>query len=297
MTITPVNDMPVATADAYTTNEDVVLTVVTPGVLSNDADIDGDALTVTVVTGTAHGTLKLLVNGDFSYAPKHNYHGTDSFTYQACDGSSLCSQTTVTLTINPVNDAPAASNDEATTLENKVLDGPSVLLNDNDLDGDALAVASTVVIGPANGTLELRTDGTYRYTPNPKYYGKDQFTYRVCDNGTPSQCAEATVTIRVDRTADILVYEGISPNGDNWNEYLEIEDIDMFPRNKVSIYNRWGNLVYEETGYNNQDRVWKGTANRGHLVGGDQLPDGTYFYIINLGNGSAPVKGYIMINR
>jgi gliding motility-associated-like protein len=297
ITITPVNDRPIATGEVYETDEDTKLVISVTGVLQNDTDVDADPLDASLVTGPVGGTLKLLATGDFTYTPNRNYNGTDSFTYKACDAGGLCSQVVVTITIHPVNDFPAAKDEQARTLESKALDGPTVLVNDSDLDGDALAVTVAPISGPAHGTLELRVDGTYRYTPNPKYYGEDSFTYQVCDNGTPSLCTQATVTIQIIRTPDILVYEGISPNGDNWNEHWEIEDIDMFPRNKVSIYNRWGNLVYEENGYNNVDKVWKGLANRGQRVGSDDLPDGTYFYIINLGDGSALLKGYIVINR
>src|SRR6185369_7424621 len=91
ITITGVNDAPVAVNDSYTTPEDTTLNIATPGVLINDSDVDGDTL---------NG------NGSFSYVPATNYNGPDSFTYKANDGQADSGIATVSLTITGVNDAP-----------------------------------------------------------------------------------------------------------------------------------------------------------------------------------------------
>ena len=87
LTVTSVNDAPTAGNDSYTTAEDTPLTVAAPGVLGNDADVEGTALTAVLVSGPAHGTLTLNSNGSFTYTPDANYNGPDSFTYKASDGS------------------------------------------------------------------------------------------------------------------------------------------------------------------------------------------------------------------
>ncbi len=203
----------------------------------------------------------------------------------------------MTVTVIPVNDTPIAKDDYVETNESTLLTGSTLLANDSDVDKDQLKVNTTPVVTPLHGTLKLNEDGTYTYEPVFEYYGPDSFTYEVCDSGNPTLCAQATVSINVIRTADLLVYEGISPNNDGKNDAWFIRDIDLYPGNKVSIYNRWGNLVYEERGYDNVNKVWSGISNRGHQVGGNELPDGTYFYIISLGNGSKLVKGYVVLNR
>src|SRR5207247_1982131 len=86
ITVVAVNDPPVAAGDNYSTNEDATLTVVAPGVLANDTDVDGDALTAIVVSGPSHGTLTLRANGRISYTPAANYNGLERFTYRATDG-------------------------------------------------------------------------------------------------------------------------------------------------------------------------------------------------------------------
>ncbi|MDF1548072.1 MAG: gliding motility-associated C-terminal domain-containing protein, partial [Bacteroidales bacterium] len=92
----------------------------------------------------------------------------------------------------------------------------------------------------------------------------------------------------------IVVYDGFSPNDDGINETFVIEGLINYPNHKLTIFNRWGNKVYEASPYNND---WDGTNLFGLTVGGKKLPVGTYFYIIELGNGEKPIKGYIYINR
>ena len=133
----PTNSPPVAVNDAYSTNEDTVLNVAAPGVLSNDSDPDGDTLTAIKVTNPSHGTVTLNSNGSFTYTPSANYNGTDSFTYQANDGQANSNTATVTITINAVNDAPVAVNDAYSTNKDIALNvtAPGVLGNDTDAEG------------------------------------------------------------------------------------------------------------------------------------------------------------------
>src|SRR5262249_31907265 len=109
LSVTAVNDPPVAVSDSYTTAEDTALTVGAPGVLGNDTDADGDPLRAVLVNGPANGTLTLNVDGSFTYTPNANWNGTDSFTYKVNDGTVDSNTVTVTLTVTPVNDAPTAT--------------------------------------------------------------------------------------------------------------------------------------------------------------------------------------------
>ena len=137
-----VNHPPVAVYDAYTLNENTTLTVAGPGVLGNDSDPDGDALTAVLVTPPAHGTVTLNTDGSFSYTPQHNYVyalGVDSFTYQAYDGLAYSNTATVTLTVNPVgyegDVAPRPDGDGTLTIADWVQEGRYIVNLDTPAPG------------------------------------------------------------------------------------------------------------------------------------------------------------------
>src|SRR5205085_909908 len=129
LTVTPVNDPPVAANDSYSTAEDTPLAVSAPGVLGNDTDVDGDRLSAALVSGPAHGTVTLSSDGSFTYTPAPTYSATDPFTYRASDGALNTNAATVSLTVTPVNDPPVAANDSYSTPEEKALSvaAPGVL--------------------------------------------------------------------------------------------------------------------------------------------------------------------------
>ena len=90
--------------------------------------------------------------------------------------------------------------------------------------------------------------------------------------------------------------KGFSPNGDNENPSWQIENIEDYPDNVVRVFNRWGNEIIEIRGYNNADKAWLGQSD-GQLTIGDEVPDGTYFYLIDLGDGSEPLSGFVIVKR
>ena len=133
ITVTAVNDPPTAVNDAYSVNQDAVLTVNAPGVLWNDADIDSIAITAVQAVAPAHGTVNLAADGSFVYTPVSGYTGTDSFTYQAYDGAAYSSVATVSITVQAVNHAPTANAQSVTTAE----DTPkAITLAGSDPDGN-----------------------------------------------------------------------------------------------------------------------------------------------------------------
>jgi PKD repeat protein len=191
----PANNAPVAVNDSYSTNEDTPLTVAAPGVLGNDSDIDGNPLTAVLVSGPGNGTLTLNSDGSFSYTPVANFNGSDSFTYVANDGLADSNIATVTIAVNPVNDAPVANGDSYSTNEDTPLTVASlgVLANDSDIDGDPLT--ARLVSGPGNGTLTLNSDGSFSYTPVANFNGSDSFTYVANDGLADSNIATVTIAV------------------------------------------------------------------------------------------------------
>ncbi|HEY0548048.1 MAG TPA: Ig-like domain-containing protein, partial [Verrucomicrobiae bacterium] len=195
ITVTPINDPPVAANDDYTVNEDTVLTVTLPGLLANDVDPDGDALTSVLLSNVTHGALTLNPDGSFVYTPAANFHGVDSFLYRAGDGASFSSAALVRITVAPVNDMPIARDDSYTTTEDTTLTIPlpGALANDSDADGDVLT--AIMVSNPAHGSLSLNSNGGFVYRPNTNYNGMDTFTYRATDGGLASDIATVTLTV------------------------------------------------------------------------------------------------------
>ena len=109
ISITAVNDPPVADDDSYTTAEDTALhKPKNAGVLIGDTDAENDPLTAVQVTGPSHGTLSLSADGSFTYTPAANFNGPDSFTYSADDGQDSSTPATVSISVTAVNDPPSA---------------------------------------------------------------------------------------------------------------------------------------------------------------------------------------------
>uniref|UniRef100_UPI0031D78178 tandem-95 repeat protein n=1 Tax=Chitinophaga sp. TaxID=1869181 RepID=UPI0031D78178 len=207
ITVKKLNHAPVAVNDNYTLAEDVPYT---GNVLTNDTDVDGDALTASLIVAPVKGTVVLNADGSFTYTPDADYNGLDSLKYRVCDNGSpgMCDTGTVIFTVTAVNDAPVAVNDAVTVTEDTPATG-NVLTNDTDVEGDALT--ASLLVAPVNGTVVLNADGSFTYTPNADYNGLDSLKYRVCDNGSPSMCDTGTVIFTVTAVND-------NPSGSNTTE-------------------------------------------------------------------------------
>jgi hypothetical protein len=189
------NAPPIAKADAYTTNEDTPLEIAAPGLLANDTDADGNPLQVEVVTYPS-GDLDVRADGSFSYMPYQDSDGDDSFTYRISDGLAWSETVLVSIDVIAVNDPPIVEGEQYETPFETTLDVPSpgVLANDYDpIEFDALT-ASGPLSGPAHGTVALRSNGSFTYTPDAGFYGGDSFIYRVSDS-QPGGTASADITV------------------------------------------------------------------------------------------------------
>ncbi|MGV0795174.1 Ig-like domain-containing protein [Mycolicibacterium sp. XJ1819] len=197
ITVTPVNDAPVARNDSYTVAEDTTLNVpAASGVLAGDTDVDGDTLVVTGHTQPANGTVIVSSNGALSYTPDADFHGTDTFSYTISDGNGGTDSATVTITVTPVNDAPVARDDSYTVAEDTTLNVPAaggVLAGDTDVDGDTLTVTGHTQ--PANGTVTVSANGALTYTPDADYHGTDTFSYTISDGNGGTDSATVTITV------------------------------------------------------------------------------------------------------
>jgi len=293
ITVTEDNIPLVAYDDVATVNEDEILNGTT--VLVNDIDDVGNILTVTTtpIVDVTNGILTLNSDGTYIYTPNADYYGTDSFEYEVSNNEtpSEIDIALVTITVVPVNDIPIAVNDTLSGNLNVDIPG-DVSLNDIGL-GDT-TIVFVVDIDVKNGTVDFNDDGTFTYTPDTDFSGADSLIYEITD--ADGETSKATVYLDVipDDNPDIKIPDGFSPNGDGINDHFVIESIENYPNNTIVIINRWGNKVYEAGPYSND---WDGINKFGVNVGGVILPEGTYFYILILEDGSTPIKGYIYLKK
>ncbi len=184
----PVNDPPLAAPDTVVTDEDVAIVI---AVTENDTDPDSDQLNVSIESGPSLGSAVPNGDGTITYTPNLNANGNDTFSYTVSDGNGGAASATVAVSIAARNDAPIALPDSASTPEDNAVD-VAVLVNDSDVDGDALSVT----VGPASsGATVVNPDQTITYTPNPDTNGTDSFVYTVSDGA--GGAASATVTVVV----------------------------------------------------------------------------------------------------
>src|SRR5207244_5907748 len=171
-TVTAANDAPVANSMATSLNEDS-----SKAITLTATDVDGNRLTHSIVTMPAHGTLTG-TPPSVTYVPAANYHGLDSFTFKANDGTADSNTATVSLTINSVNDAPVARAASYTTPPNTPLTKQLVA---SDVDGDPLTYAITTL--PNKGTVTVNpATGVFVYTPLPGKAGSDFFRFKANDS-------------------------------------------------------------------------------------------------------------------
>lgn len=190
---------PVAQDDHYTVAAGGVLNVQKPGVLANDISGSGSFLQVTELGATSGGTVSLNGTGAFSFTPNAGFIGTAFFQYKINDGlnTSLNFGTAfINVVANgPTNSAPVAKNDTFNVKKNGQLgiSKPGVLGNDTDANNDPLR--AFLVKGPSHGTLILKLDGGFVYTPAKGFVGTDTFTYRANDGAANSNTATVTFNI------------------------------------------------------------------------------------------------------
>ena len=178
-----------ASGQSVSTNEDSSKSITLDASVGN-----GGVVSHVITSGPVHGTLSG-TGVNVSYTPHANYNGPDSFTFKATYGAAFSAEATVSIMVLPVNDAPSAQPDSATTFKNTAVN-IAVLANDVDPDGDQLTAA--IATAPANGTASVTGGGgMINYRPRNGFTGIDSFSYRARDGrgGTST----ATVTVNVQR--------------------------------------------------------------------------------------------------
>ena len=309
--VNPVNDPPVVDTVLVAGEENDILFFTADQFTSQFSDIDGDTLVnINIVSLPANGMLLLdgepVAVGDtipvekinqLAFEPETNFDGVTEFLWNGYDGTAYAEQPAPVIITIGENNLLRARDSEELVDEDMLFLESSLVPNVINPTGHAIIFDTVPVANVQHGVLILNVDGTYRYTPDEGFVGEDAFTFRVCNQDDPPECAEATVTITVRRRSSIVIFKGFSPDGDGRNDVWRIPNIEEYPNNTVQIFNRWGNRVFEATGYNNTDKAWGGG---GTGLTESNVPDGTYYYLIDLGPEGLqekPLSGYLIVNR
>lgn len=185
---------------------------------------------------------------------------------------------------------PQVQPDSFTTFLERDFDA-SVITNDQ-LAGVA-EWELTITTPPTKGTLNMNPDGSFNYNPNAEYCGTDYFEYEICNVLCPDFCDVARVDLNVILEEDnsIVAPNVITPNGDKYNENFIIPQLyanpTNYPDNKFMVVNQWGDIVYEKDNYQND---WNGVNNNGK-----ELPQATYYYVFDFGDGREKISGKVVI--
>ncbi len=307
VTVLPINDPPifvsVIPAILDTIFEDSTLRV---SRLAFDAE--GDPIVYEITNTHGGGTMPNDPDPDFAdfsyqFTPEPNYNGESKWELKACDNFGACTTVQFKIPITPVNDAPVVIDDYRDAQSGIVTTYNDVLDNDLFIEApykefyDIFEADSTdtLVIDHLetfNGTAIINTDGEIQYAPSFEFMGTDSIRYWVRDSGNLYDSGLVVINVG---PPPFKIYQGLSPNNDGQNDYWRIDGIEEFSNNLVRLYDRFNNLVFEITGYNNESNHWKGQANHG--LAKSALPEGTYFYSILLGDGSGPIGGYVVLKR
>ena len=288
ITVNPVNDVPTAANDTFEVYEDspTVLTVA-----SNDADVDRDTLRVTVLSQPPNGTAAVQNLSRVRYTPDANFNGIDQFNYRLTDGATpnfLCPTARVFIKVLPVNDAPVAKADTIWVSRRDSLYSVVMEQNDFDIEGDILN--ANLLQQAQSGSVLFDASGNLLYQPDLYDMRSFSMDYKVCD---VSLCDTGRVMVIYlkqpeEIRTELFIPEGFSPDGDGINDLYELQGAEAYAPVQINIMNRQGVTVYESFNYKN---TWDGTFN------GEGLPDGTYFYVLELAQGGGTHKGHIILQR
>ncbi|MBZ0256165.1 tandem-95 repeat protein, partial [bacterium] len=206
ISVSAVDDAPIALTDEYYMLEDTAIIVPAPGVLANDSDAEGAALSASLVEGASNGLFTFNTDGSFEFVPAADFNGDATATYLASDGG-LEIAATIIIHVTPVNDAPTVEGAEFSTNENAslVITTDQLLSTSSDVDGDAIYRFVSLVTPPAHGEITQApgmppytndpAETILIYSPEPQFNGADSFTFVVTDGTDFSEPAEVVINV------------------------------------------------------------------------------------------------------
>jgi gliding motility-associated-like protein len=175
-----------------------------------------------------------------------------------------------------------------------VNESAAICINAYDPDNDVVSI-STIEVAEGNAEI-MDTDSAnlcFDIVPGINFLGQVSVILAVRDNGVPAMYDSVIVSLWVEPKLEFS--QAISPNNDGINDFLVITGIEKFPGNTLTVFNRWGDIVYSKESYNNEIDVWEGQA----FYNGSKTnaSEGTYFYILEIEGYSKPIKGFVVLKR
>jgi gliding motility-associated-like protein len=243
---------------------------------------------------SANGTLTASVNGNIINYEFHWYDGEEekptadylgdtyeeleigTYSVKAQNTTTGCWSDVVSAEIIDAREYPEVSVDFTSSLCEQT-DGSAFLSITNGVNVD--------IVNWSNTQMD-EYEGVSIFEIPPGDYYMEAITPMGCSSGK-----EFTVP------TEISIFNGVSANGDGLNDLFQIDCIEYFPGNQVKIFNRGGELVFETVDYGNSGSSFEGQGNRGIYLGSEELPIGTYFYIVDLKDGTEPKTGYLELVR
>ena len=228
ITINANNDVPIAINQVLITNEEIPINITLSG-----QDIDGDEINYVIDNLPANGILTG-TTPVITYIPNVNYHGEDSFNFIVNDGELNSNTATISITINPINDAPTASGQNLNIDEDTPI---NITLSGQDVDGDNLTY--NIINTPVNGLITGNAPNL-SYLPNENYHGNDSFSFSVNDAQVDSD--NATINININPINDPPVITStpiaiVSSCGENYQYQVTASDIDTGDTISYSLSN------------------------------------------------------------
>ena len=271
-----------------------------PIVVDEDGDITSYAFIGSI---TGHGLLEADPgNSDcVIFTPDTSFRGTDTARLVATDNRTPALTDTLTfiftITEPYVNHPPVITdetNNPADTLYyyTFINEPAEICINASDPDADEVSITS-ILVNEGDVEIQGQSPGTLCFdaVPATDFMGYATITLTIQDDGSPVLYNSAVIVLIVEPKFEFS--QAISPNGDGINDFLTITGIDRFPDNTLTIFNRWGDIVYLKKGYDNLNNVWEGRTE----TTGDFVPEGTYFYILEIKGYKKLVKGFVVLKR
>ena len=295
---------PYALTNAPVVNPDIVSvtagTPVTTNVVANDQAMnDGKVLvlgTLAIVSSPTNGTAKVNADGTITYTPAPGFVGVDILTYTICDNSqpAYCKTAKVYYTVGVAAAKNLSASDDFVISKGGIVGG-NVLGNDKSSTGSPLTATTISTVDPAKGTFTMTPSGEYKFTPSGSYVGPVDIIYSVCT--ADGLCTKATLHITVLPVPEMMAPQAITPNGDGKNDTLIFRGLPGLKiENRLTIYNRWGNIVFSVGNYQND---WSGQTDNAFsaLASDSQLPDGTYYYVLDFFGSRPSLSNYVYLDR